>query len=306
MAGEVKLKDGSLLKGKILKIHKDVLLIETSFVGKLSVKMENVESVVSDDVVNIKTNDGEIQEKKYESSDDGLLLTLWSDGIDPDIFQNNWKRSVWLDFNQKNGNSNEVQYKGGFEVSYIRERDTTKIAGKFNSKDKNEQRTSDDRQIGLDYERLMGPNKRHAWYARSHWLKDKIDEIKLRSTYATGYGYYFIRDIDTTLRGRTGIQYRIEEYYEDDTESSTGLDLGVNFKTKLLESLSWYTDFEYSPAFDDFNNYIVLHESGFSVPLGINIELNLKAGVEHEYTSQPAEDVDEMDTKYFLRLEFEF
>lgn len=306
MAGEVKLKDGSLLKGKILKVHNEVLTIETNFIGKLSIKMEDISEVASDEVVKIKNEDGAIHEKKYQSNDDGLLLTLWSDGQDPDIFQNIWKRSVWLDFNQRNGNSTEVQYKGGFNIRYLRERDTTKFSGRFDSRDRNERKTSDDRQIGLDYERLMGPNRKHSWYVRTHWLKDKIDEIKLRSTYASGYGYYFLRSLKTQLRGRAGIQYRIQDYYEDSTERSTGVEFGMDFKTKILDNLSWYTEMEYSPAFDDFSNYIVLHESGFSVPLGIDIELNLRAGIEHEYTSQPAEDVESIDTRYFLRLEFEF
>ena len=84
-AGEVRLKDGSLLKGKVLKIYKEVLVIQTEFIGNVSVKMENVESVESDEVVNIRKDDGVVEEKKYESDHDGLLLTLWSDGQDPDI-----------------------------------------------------------------------------------------------------------------------------------------------------------------------------------------------------------------------------
>jgi putative salt-induced outer membrane protein YdiY len=231
---------------------------------------------------------------------------LWSGEHDPDVFINEWRRNFWFDLHKKTGNSDEDKFSGGFDVQYIRERDTTTVYGKFSEKTRDDKKTEDEREVGVDFERLLGPEKRHLWYLRASWLQDQIEDLELRSIYATGYGYYFIRNNATILRGRSGLQYRIEDFYSEETRDDIGLDLGVEFKTKITDNIAWYTDLEYAPAFEDLNNYIASHESGLNIPFGVDITMTLKTGIEHNYTSQPAEDFSKLDTRYFMRLEFEF
>ena len=207
---------------------------------------------------------------------------------DPDVFINKWQRKVYMDMHQKNGNSDEEKISGGMQIKYIREHDVSTVYGKFNDKTRGTRKSADDRQVGLDYELLLGEDKRHSWYARSDWLKDKIDDLKLRSTYATGYGYYFIRDRDITLRARSGLQFREEQFYNDDTKDNVGLDFGLDYEQQFFEKLKWYTELVYSPVFENLSDYLLTHESGLSIPFGEDISLLLKSGVEHSYTTTPA------------------
>ena len=306
IADEVKLKDGSLIKGKILKVHKGKLHLSSELIGSIAVSLENVESYKTDDLVSIKTQEGKVAKKKYDSLIEQNIQSLWAGEKDPDVFINKWSRLIYINMVKRHGNKDEENFDGGIELSYLREFDTLKLYAEFDQDSRNDNKTSDEYRWGVDYEKRFGEVLRHSWYLRAEWEKDRIKGIDLRSTYATGYGYYFIKEDKTLLRGRAGLLYRIEDYIEDDSSESVGVDFGLNFKKTLFSDVSWYTDITYSPAFDDFGNFTVDHESGLEIPFKTSIDLSLKTGVNHEYDSHPAEDTSKLDTKYFMKLQLKF
>ena len=305
-ADEVKLKDGSLIKGKITKVHKGVLYLSSDYIGSIKVSLENVQNYQTDDEVTVKNSEGQVNQQKYNSQVGGEILSLWSVGIDPDVFINKWKRLIFMNFVKSHGNKDEENFDGGFELSYLRQFDTLKLYAEMEQDSRGERKSSDEYRWGVDYEKRFGEDLRHSWYLRADWEKDRIKEVDLRSTYATGYGYYFIKNDDTSLRARTGILYRTEDFIEDDSTESIGVDFGINFEKVIYGDMSWYTDITYSPAFEDFSNFRLEHESGLIIPLKADFDLSLKTGVSHEYDSLPAEDKDKLDTKYFMRLQLQF
>ena len=209
-------------------------------------------------------------------------------------------------YKSTNGNSDERNINIGFDFSYLREFSTVKLYGKWADEEENDSQTTDEWIAGIDYEQRFS-DSRNSWYARAEYERDKIDDIKLAQTYAAGYGYYFIDEGNTTLRGRVGLHYDMDDFYEDEDTDSVGLDFGLNFKTDLAESIKWFTDITYTPAFDEpGDDYKIKHESGISMPLGTVWDMYLKAGVEHDYNSMPSEGKKHLDTEYFLRLEVQF
>ena len=306
VADEVKMKDGSLLKGTITKIHKGTISLNTSYAGTVSISQSEVDSYSTDKEVNIKKADEQIIQEVVTPEKNKEILTLWAEGDDPDVFKEMWNRKVWFAFRSTDGNSDERNINIGFDFSYLREFSTLRIYGKWSDEEDNDRQTTDEWLAGVDYEQRFN-DSRNSWYTRAEYERDKIDDIKLAQTYAAGYGYYFIDEAPTTLRGRVGLQYRIDDYYEDEDTDSIGLDFGLNFKTDLSESIKWFTDITYTPAFDEpADDYKIKHESGISMPLDTAWDMYLKAGVEHDYNSRPSEGKKHPDTEYFLRLEVQF
>ena len=81
---------------------------------------------------------------------------------------------------------------------------------------------------------------------------------------------------------------------------SAGLDFGLNHEwefsdSKLVNRLS------YVPAFEDFGNYTITHESFYELPLA-NPQWKLRMGLSNDFNSQPGVGVESMDTTYFTRL----
>ncbi|MCM8538972.1 MAG: DUF481 domain-containing protein [Lentisphaeraceae bacterium] len=305
-ADEVQLTDGSLLKGKVLKVFEDTLILKSDLIGKLEIKLKNVTSYRTDEKVTYKNLNGEMSEGLYNSKENERIRALWSVGKDPEVFENKWTRLLYLNAVKREGNKDEQNYDGGFEIKYLREFDTLTLYANFDHDTSNDNKTAEEYGWGIDYEKRFGEDLRHSWYARADWEKDRLKDLDLRTTYATGYGYYFIKEKGTLLRGRAGIQYRTEDFIEDDSEESIGLDFGLRFEKTLFENISWYTFVTYTPAFDDFSNFRLDHESGITVPLNTEVNLSLKAGVNHEYDSQAPEGTQDLDTKYFMRIQVEF
>lgn len=305
-ADQVQLKDGSVIKGKIVKVHKDKLYLESELIGKITVSMENVTDYKTDEAVSFKNEAGTVRKETYDSKVNEQIKTLWSGENDPDVFVNHWNRLIWLNFVKKEGNKDETNLDGGLEFKYLRQFDTLKLYANFTNNTRNDTRTSDDYTWGADYELRFGDRQLHSWYLRAEYEKDRIKEIDLRSTYATGYGYYFIKNPKTQLRGRAGLLYRQENYIDDETEESIGIDFGLNFQQTFCGSLKWYTDLNYAPAFEDYTDFTLIHESGLEIPFDLEVDLSLKTGVRHEYDSRPAEDASKLDTRYFMRLQLKF
>ncbi len=302
---QVELKDGTILKGEILKVHEGKLLLKSLYLGELEVVLENVANYKTDAVVTFRDENGKVENGQYDSTSNGQVKTLWSGENDPEVFINHWEGLVWFNLNKKEGNRNESAMNGGFEFTYLREYDTLTLYARFVDNTTDEEQTSDDATWGADYEKRFGLEQLHSWYLRAEYETDKIKGIDLTTTYATGYGYYFIKEENTKLRGRAGILYREENYINDATVKSLGLDFGLNFEKTFWESITWFTELTYDPGFDDLSNFRLYHESGVEIPMQ-NKELSLKAGVRHEYDGQPAESRAKMDTTYFMRLQYKF
>lgn len=303
---EVVLTDGSVIKGKIVKVHKDKLVLKSDLIGEIKVATSNVASYKTDEQVTYKTDAGDVSKGVYNSKENEKVNALWSGDQDPDVFVNKWKRLIYFNMVKRNGNKDEENIDGGFEFKYLREFDTLTLYAGFENDTRNDSKTADEYNWGIDYEKRFGENLHHSWYARADWEKDKLKGIDLRSTYATGYGYYFIKESDTTLRGRAGLLYRTEEFVDGDSQNSIGIDFGLSFEKVLFDDVSWYTKITYAPAFEDFGDFRLNHESGVTVPFATAVSMSLKAGVQHEYDSRSAEGTENLDTKYFMRLQIEF
>ncbi len=305
LADEVKMKNGSFLIGEISKVHKDEIYILTEFAGEISIDLEHVVYYKTDKEVSYRTEDKEEHKSLYDSRKEPEAKVLWTEK-DPDLKEYLWEKVIWTDFVRRTGNSTSSNFAAGFRLELDREFDTTKFYGRYIRNKRKEVSTSDERSIGLDFETRFGEDKRHSWYFRADFENDKVEDLSLRSTIGSGYGYYIIKDDFTSLRGRLGLLHRQENYYEDESQSSLAMDFGALYEQTLFEDLNWYTEVTYSPAFDAGGNYRIVHESGLEMPLALKIDLTLRSGVEHSYNSIPSDDREPLDTRYFMRLELNF
>ena len=82
--------------------------------------------------------------------------------------------------------------------------------------------------------------------------------------------------------------------------SSPGLDVTI-LNTYTFTNAKLHTSLTYTPTFEDFANYRVLHETSFEIPLTAAL-WKLKLGLKNEYQSKPPGTVDNLDTTYFTSL----
>ena len=115
LADEVKTEDGSVLIGKITKVHNGQIYLKTNYAGLLIIDADKVASYSTDEVVQYRTEAGKEFKEAYDSQASPQIKTLWTES-DPDLFQNEWERAVWLDYSRRSGNSTSSNLSGGFRI----------------------------------------------------------------------------------------------------------------------------------------------------------------------------------------------
>lgn len=322
-ADTVTTTDGVILKGRVLKVHKGIMILKTEFAGEINVQMDKVTSIKTDEPVSLETGDKQrltgvvdataekILVRAENSSSElkqGEVNMMWLPDDDaPDFVEpvrKEWKCVAGGDWTKKTGNTDEQTL--GFDITGILEDDieTLKLYLRYYWSETNELETDDELIGGIDYERRFG--ERSSWYARGEFEKDEFEGIDFRSTLAAGYGYYFLKEERLKLRARFG-GFSRHESYTDNTESSDtyGVDLGLRLDYQHKEKWGWYTDIVASPSVEDISECRATHESALVVPVGTT-DWYIRFGLRHEYNSVAPDDKDHLDTTYFSRLEVNF
>ena len=62
----------------------------------------------------------------------------------------------------------------------------------------------------------------------------------------------------------------------------------------------------YVPSISKFSDFLLSQDSALVIPLDKAMDWNLRSGLSGTYNSTPAEDKEELDLKYYLRLVYRF
>jgi len=303
-ADKITLNDGSILNGEIQGIADGKVTIKTAFAGELAIPVASIASLDSAKQFGVATADG--QKALNASLNDkqlGQVKVAWPAGApDPTLPKGRtWNGEISMDLNGKTGNSEKCRLGLGAKATMQGPDDKLLIYGVLNKAKDSGEYTEDEIIGGLDYEYRIAQSK-NAIYAKFEAEKDKIAELKLRTQYSAGYGFYFIDEKDMSLRLRIGGNYERKKYEDGDVQESTGVELGLHFEKDIDAWGKWTTDVTYAPDLRNFNHYRIFHETALDIPMLVKVPLTLRLGVSNEYNNPVPEETDHLDTTYFVKL----
>lgn len=330
-ADTVILKDGSVIHGKALDIAGGILTITTDFAGDLSIKQNKVASFETDDQVFVKTDNNSTLLGKVDQRPSGLIVasengsyttkietikSSWPQGAeDPEVaaLRHHWVIELTTDITGKSGNSTGFGGAAGAVASLTGPTDTLKFYGSASHVVADGQTSEDTYKGGVEYNAFF--SERLSWYASTELMQDNVKDIALRASALGGIGYNAIRSAKQDLQFRAGLSYRYETYdtpQEYDAEnnplpgppnfSSAGLNLALSHRLDVGTWGVMKNSISYVPSFQDINNYVIDHDSNFTLPLGGSKTWGLRFGVTNEYVSKPVDDTKRLDTTYYLRF----
>jgi putative salt-induced outer membrane protein YdiY len=178
-----------------------------------------------------------------------------------------------------------------------------RLYARYAHAEKESDETSDETIVGASYTAYMYDP--WGWYVRGEVERDRFEDIDLRTTLAGGLSYRPINTDTLTLRLFSGLGYRHESFRDGTDESTPAFDLGLNHRWVVKPWLSLENALGYTPAFDDFGDYLFVQDSSLEMPVGAS-KWVLRLGVRNDYKSKPAEDREELDTTYYSRLLMRF
>ena len=318
-ADVIETKTGARILGKVTKIDAGSITVDTDYAGTITVKQDAVKTLTTDDPVAVRLESGTRFDGRISTAADGSLQIAGSDGTittpvskvtsswkagekDPQLLamERHWAYEAAVDITGKTGNSEQLGTAASVRATLKTPEDTLQFYSAYDRQVADHLKSSDQFKAGVDYQNnFKGKN---SWYVRDEGGFDRVKDIELYNVAAAGMGYDLIKKPKHTLTGRFGLSFRYEGYKNPATTDvkSAGLDIGFNHEwefddSKLVNRLS------YVPAFEDFSNFRLTHESFYEIPLS-KPQWKLRVGVSNDYNSQPGVGVDRLDTSYFTRL----
>lgn len=322
-ADTVTLKDGSVIHGKNLHLAGGALTITTDFAGDLSIKQDQVISFSTDEQVFVKTENNSTVLGKVDQKDSGLVVasasgsyttkvegvkSSWRQGgEDPEItaLRRHWVLELSTDIAGKEGNSTGFAGAVGAVATLKTPTDALKFYASGSHAVANNQVSDDTYKGGVEYNAFFSPKL--SWYVSSELMQDNVKDIALRATALGGLGINAVRSAKQDLQFRAGLSYRYETYNTDPLDpqpnfSSAGLNLALVHRLDIGTWAVMNNSIGFVPSFKNFNNYIIDHDSNFTLPFGGSKTWGLRFGVTNEYVSKPVNQAKNLDTTYYLRF----
>jgi hypothetical protein len=317
-ADSVETKSGSRVTGKITKIDAGTVTIDTNFAGTLTIKQSEVTAISTDAPVAVRLASGTRIDGTVSMNSgavviagaDGTVTTTigkvaasWTAGAeDPDVtaLRRSWSYEASADVTGKSGNKSELGTAAHFRATLTGPSDILAFYTGYDREVSEGVKSADQFKAGVDYSNNFSGSS--SWYVRDEGGFDRIQGIQFYDIAAAGYGYDMIKETNETLTGRLGLSFRDDTYSNPLTPAvnDAGLDVGINH-TLTLSNSSLVNRITFVPAFNDFSNFILTHESFYELPLA-NPNWKIRFGVSNNYISKPGVGLKKLDTSYFTRM----
>jgi len=322
-ADRFELADGSVVNGKLLSADGGTFKVETAFAGTIEIAQAQIRRFTTDEAVHVGLNAGSAVLGRVEATDAGIAVVaadgrltaatgnvaaVWRAGADsPEVRllkekaekdRRKWAYETAVSISGRSGVSEKFGAVLSFKATLESALDKLVFTAATERAKDNGIDTADRQFGGVDYSSFF--SGKGVWYARTSLEKDQIKSLDLRSTTAFGLGRKLIKADKQDLELRLGLSYLYETYTDNTRFESPGADVAFLHSysfanAKMTNSLT------YTPAFEDFGNYRVRHESAFEMPISANV-WKLRLGLANDYQSVPSAGVEKLDTTYFTSL----
>lgn len=322
-ADRIELIDGSIVLGKIVSAEAGKFKVETTFAGTIEIAQDKIKSFSTDEAVNVGLAAGSAVLGKVEATEAGIkvvaadgqmaattgkVAAVWRAGADSPATraakevaakaQRKWAYEAGVAIAGRTGVSEKFGANLSFKATLASAQDKLIFAMAAEKARDNGVETANRQSGGVDYSSFFSAD--NGWYVRTSIEKDTIKQLDLRSSTAFGLNRRLIKNTHQDLEFRLGVNYLYETYSNNTKFDSPGLDVAFLHSyqftnSKLINVLT------YTPAFKEFSNYRLHHESAWETPISASL-WKLKVGVANDYNSVPPAGTERLDTTYFTSL----
>lgn len=311
---------GSVLRGRVIASDEGVIKIEADFGPTVEIKQDQIKSIAIDDPVFVALENGNSIKGTVATDATGVqvsgqsselqtsiadITAVWRDGdMSPAdkaaaALERKWTYQAAFDLNGRQGNSDRVFLGVTARAELQGPDDRLIFLGNYSQAEENGAKTEDQGKFGIDYSNFF--SKRFSWYVRTELGFDGTKDLDLRSQTAAGIGYSIIKRETQSLETRAGISYRFENYGTGTDFDSAGLDLGL-IHTYALKWGKMRNSLTFTPSFDDFSNFVLLHDSSLELPIGTGEFWRMRFGIKNDYTSEPPPGLVKHDWTYYSQI----
>jgi putative salt-induced outer membrane protein YdiY len=326
---QVRMKNGDVLTGKIIKKETDRVIFQTDYAGEIPIRWEQIANLTSDQPVQIVLLDGtsvngmlvdaepgsarvsSAKVKDEPQREDMAMQELPEATFDlasakylnptPDLTGEGirWSGNMTAGASLTNGNSDIKQLRFDAEsvARALRQRYT--VGGYFNrSEDRGRDTLFNSRAYGkFDY----FFTKKWYGYANANFENDRFRDLRLRSLYGGGMGYQIFETPERNLSLEAGLTYVSEDYYQEDDDNYPGIRWATRYDQLLFGGKTkFFHEHEVLVGLNELQQTLVYSKTGFRFPLIFNF--NASAQYNFNWDSTPAEGAEKEDSILMFTL----
>jgi putative salt-induced outer membrane protein YdiY len=315
IADTVKLKNGDVLTGTVIKKETDKLIFETKYTGEIQITWSEISSLRIDQPVTVMLADdsiftGEILQVEeeivqvkllgLETSTEVSLKDIAYINPSPEI---SGKGVAW----SGRANLGGATAKGNTDNSHIRF-DTETIARSKESRytlggyvfraKADGQKTAFNSKGYAQHDRFI--SKKWYLYANGSLEHDRFRDIKLRSSTGLGTGYQVFEQEDINLSVEGGINYINTNFNNTDNERYASGRWAVKYDQLVFRGVRFFHQHEVLVSLEDAANTLAFTKTGLRVPIAHNLNASTELIV--DYAGQPADSRERVDRTLLFSL----
>jgi len=320
-ADELIMRDGSRLLGKVIKREGAKLEFETSYAGVIKVKWKKVSELHTDEPMTLMLRDESTRTAKHiRNTEAGILL---DDNIEPDLstqalaqseleFINpepwrtgeGYKLSGYVNFalEKERGNTDKDEIDIDTDLTWRSLHDRFKLFGELERDRSNNKKTKDKWKLNSDYDHFIS-RKRYIGIALD-FEQDQFADLNLRTIVGPKTGYQWFESKDLNLSTEVGPMYVKEEFEVDSGDDYVALGWGINFDQYIFdEFMQFYHRNNGLWSLENTADIVLSSWTGLRFPLVFGVIASTEMKI--EYNTRAAEDADELDTTFSLKLGYQ-
>jgi putative salt-induced outer membrane protein YdiY len=301
-ADQIKLKNGDLLTGSIVKKEATTVVFKTSYAGTLNVQWSEIENITSDDPVHLVLSDGSSLHGELVPTDPGEIGLEQEDGGEeknfslmktryinpsPDLTGEGYKWTGNINaggtLTQGNSETKGINIDGETIFRALKNRFT--FSGYFHRLQDRGHNTQFNSRANGKYDRFLEPQ----WYvyANTSFENDRFRDLKLRSTAGVGTGYQIFETPNLNLSIEGGVNYIKEDFYNARDDSYPGLRWALRYDQMLFHSSTkFFHEHEVLMDIQQTSHYLLTSKTGIRFPPIYNF--NASTQFQYNWDSQPA------------------
>lgn len=325
IADEVHLLDGSKLIGAVTRIAGGKVTIKTDFAGAITVDTAKIKGISTTAPANFQLDTGDtvVATLEYDPATGAQsvrgdvvgarpvelkqVASAWPRGEeDPAIVaaRPKWKIRLDAGINGQSGNSEIINANGALNIRREAPADRLSLYLTARYTRDNGRRTTNEIIAGALQE--FDLNERLFWYLKGELEHDEFENLDLRATATTGFGYFLIREKETELKIRGGLGYQHEAFDDGSVDDQIIAEAGLDFRKDFAWWLQYIHSTTVQPSLENLDDLRIVMSNALEIPLVSDKSWKLKLGVKHQYDAQPEPGVERLDTFYFANIGVDF
>jgi len=319
-ADTVIFNNGDQLQGKLVSMDKGSMVFQSSALGKVTIKMDQVRSFSTDDATTLNFVDGTVVNQPVQIGEGRTVELSGGDvvsarsvpvtsitGINPPPIE--WNGQVTVGFTLDRGNTNSQD--ASVDMTAKRETSVDRITldAEYYEKREENPATGDDFSskrkflLGGHYDYFIADG--YYVYGNVTAQKEATANIDLRLNIGSGLGYRLINNDITEVDLEAGLSW-VNESYSDATADKdyVALRTAWNIEHKFTDATTFFHYGEWLPSLENSDDQLISTETGVNVK--VNGSLNVQAKVLYDWNQSPAIGKDKEDTTYILGVGWDF